>query len=199
MTIFIIASHTLREASVRRIGARVLRKLTICRIIPLIRRVARRSPSFFSVCACGKRRRTRSTAHLPNVRFTMPFCRPSVLTERRSPLEIDLARYDREIAVSKQYREHLPITQRVEVFKCSCCPPNINRFFAEIGDAIAFVGDEGVSVEQYIPSRVKTGFGCVEISGDYAVCGKISVSSSDYKSNRIALRIPEWCDDFSAR
>ena len=115
-----------------------------------------------------------------------------------NPLEIDLARYDREIAVSKQYREHLPITQRVEVFKCSCCPPNINRFFAEIGDAIAFVGDEGVSVEQYIPSRVKTGFGCVEISGDYAVCGKISVSSSDYKSNRIALRIPEWCDDFSA-
>ena len=115
-----------------------------------------------------------------------------------NPLEIDLGRYGREIAVPEPYRERLPITQRLEVFNCSCCPPNINRFFAEIGDVIAFVGSNGVSVEQYIPSRVKTEFGRVEISGDYALCGKVSVSSSDYGAKRIALRVPEWCDDFSA-
>ena len=29
---------------------------------------------------------------------------------------------------------HLPITQRVEVFECSCCPPNVLRFIASIAD-----------------------------------------------------------------
>lgn len=42
-----------------------------------------------------------------------------------NPLEINLLHHGRNPSVKQE--EHLPITQRVEVFDCSCCPPNIAR------------------------------------------------------------------------
>ena len=51
-----------------------------------------------------------------------------------NPLEIALEEYGREVAVPKRQHARLPITERLEVFGCSCCPPNINRFFAHLGD-----------------------------------------------------------------
>lgn len=112
-----------------------------------------------------------------------------------NPLEIDVYRHGRETAASEDNREWLPITERKECFYCSCCPPNINRFFAEIGSFIAFDGDNDVTIEQYIPAVVNTGFGKVEISGNYASTGRVTLSSSGFSAKSITLRIPEWCND----
>ena len=116
-----------------------------------------------------------------------------------NPLEIDTYRQGRETSVSVNFREWLPITERKEFFDCSCCPPNINRFFAEIGNVIAFDGENEVTIEQYIPSIVKTRYGEVQISGNYAGVGKITVASSAFSAKKISLRVPEWCDGFSVK
>lgn len=110
-----------------------------------------------------------------------------------NPLEIALEQYGREVGLPPRKRERLPATQRVEVFGCSCCPPNINRFFAEFGSYICLIEDGHLTVEQYIPSTSHSDIGTVCIAGDYMSEGKMTVSSDDYKSDTIALRIPEWC------
>ena len=53
-----------------------------------------------------------------------------------NPLEIRLKDIDKETSIPKEWRIKLPITQRVELFDCSCCPPNIARFVASIGNYI---------------------------------------------------------------
>ncbi|MBQ7335095.1 MAG: glycoside hydrolase family 127 protein [Clostridia bacterium] len=109
-----------------------------------------------------------------------------------NPLEIALEEYDREVAALPKFRERLPITQRVEVFSCSCCPPNINRFFAELGSYICVEEGDSICVEQYISSDLKTAFGNLSIFEQYALDGKATLSSEDYTAGKITVRIPEW-------
>ncbi len=114
-----------------------------------------------------------------------------------NPLEIALEEYDREIAVPKSKRERLPIKERVEVFECSCCPPNINRFFGEFGSFIVFEDKTHATVEQYVSSIVKTKYGVIRIEENYAKDGQVRISSKDYSAKKISVRIPEWCDSFT--
>ena len=44
-----------------------------------------------------------------------------------NPLEIDPTDRTKDVCIFEQYREHIPINQRVEIFSCSCCPPNLVR------------------------------------------------------------------------
>ncbi len=114
-----------------------------------------------------------------------------------NPLEIRLEDIDRENAIPKHERERLPINQRVEVFYCSCCPPNINRIFGEFGDHIA-VEDETLFIEQYVSAKLNTSFGTVTVSEKYATEGKATISSADYTLDNLAIRVPEWCTQLTA-
>lgn len=114
-----------------------------------------------------------------------------------NPLEIALEEIDREQAKDPKEREHLPIRQRLEVFGCSCCPPNINRIFGRFMDNICVEDECCLSVEQYIPAIVNSAYGKVEIDGDYIKDGKMSISSSDYSKEYICLRIPAWCKNYT--
>ena len=115
-----------------------------------------------------------------------------------NPLSITLADYGREVASPENYRERLPITSRVELFDCSCCPPNINRFFASFGDGIVYRDGEELTIEQFVPSEIDTSLGKIEIAGEYALTGKVTVSGRGYKGKTIAVRIPEWCGNMTA-
>ncbi len=114
-----------------------------------------------------------------------------------NPLEIALEEYGREKAVSDENKEWLPVYSRSEVFGCSCCPPNINRFFAMFPETICYEEENGLTVEQYIPSKIDTSFGELSIKGEYALTGKVNISCEDYSANTICLRVPEWCNNFS--
>ena len=114
-----------------------------------------------------------------------------------NPHEISLEDRNREISLNPASREHFPITQRVESFTCSCCPPNINRFFGEFADVIA-VEQDCLYIEQYVSSIVNTAFGTVTIDETYALDGKATISSADFKGDRIVFRKPEWCDEIDA-
>ena len=113
-----------------------------------------------------------------------------------NPLEIALEEYNREVSVPEKQKERLPITQRVEVFSCSCCPPNINRFFGNFGEYLLVEDENSLTVEQYIAMDADTKFGKVKIEEDYATLGTAKISSSDYSAKTITLRVPEWCDNF---
>lgn len=112
-----------------------------------------------------------------------------------NPLEIALEEYGREVGAPQEWREKLPITERVEVFSCSCCPPNINRFFAEFGSYVLVEDDECLTVEQYASLTAYTKFGNLQIDEDYAKHGTATVCSENYSASSISLRVPEWAND----
>ena len=115
-----------------------------------------------------------------------------------NPLELNLEDYGRESAASPKNREVLPIKERLEVFNCSCCPPNINRFFAELGSYLCLSENGHLTLEQYIPADITTELGILSVSGDYAGKGKITLSSENYMSDTLAVRLPEWCTELDA-
>ena len=115
-----------------------------------------------------------------------------------NPLELNLEDYGRESAVSLKNREVLPIKERLEVFNCSCCPPNINRFFAELGSYLCLSENGHLTLEQYIPADITTELGSLSVRGDYAGKGKITLSSENYMSDTLAVRLPEWCTELDA-
>ena len=88
-----------------------------------------------------------------------------------------------------------PITQRVEVFSVSCCPPNLNRLLSSLGNYIYGIDGDTLYVIQYVSSTLDSGEIKCTMNTEYPNDGviKISVSGSD----RIALRIPAWCESFT--
>ena len=115
-----------------------------------------------------------------------------------NPLEIALEEYGREVAVPRRQHARLPITQRLEVFHCSCCPPNINRFFAHLGDYICVDEGDSLCIEQYISAKLKTPHGSIIIDEEFARDGKARITSTDYVAKTISIRLPEWCKKLTA-
>lgn len=114
-----------------------------------------------------------------------------------NPLEIHLADIGKEKYLDDKKRVHYPLTSRVEVFDCSCCPPNLNRLFARVGDFFFSETDEVLVVNQYARLTLNGERAVIKEETDYPYSGvvKFKVEKCDYK--KILLRIPEWCDDFT--
>ena len=110
--------------------------------------------------------------------------------------EIDLE--NRKIvraAIHDNHDMHFPITQRVEVFECSCCPPNVTRFISSIGDFIYHCSEDTMFINQYMDSETSA-FGAKIIQKtDFSYDGRISVSVDN--NIKLALRIPQWCKVWS--
>ena len=116
-----------------------------------------------------------------------------------NPLEIALEDYGREVSEAPQNRERLAITNRVEVFECSCCPPNINRWFASFAECFVYENEDYATVEQYVSSDIKTRHGKLSITESYALDGKATIESRDYTAKLLKLRHPEWAKSVSLK
>ncbi len=112
-----------------------------------------------------------------------------------NPLEITLAHHFEH--PSYKEREWLPDTQRVEVFSCSCCPPNVTRLIASVGDYIYTQGTDTVYMHQYIAHNARIGSGSIHVSTDYPANGSIEITAQGLLGKTLALRIPGWCRDFT--
>ena len=110
-----------------------------------------------------------------------------------NPLEIDL---DTRRANACRDRAYRPLTHRVEVFGCSCCPPNVTRFFASLGDLVCSRSSDTVFVHQYMHSTVRVGEGSVRIETNYPNDGTIRVTAKNLSAQKLALRVPAWCRDY---
>jgi len=112
-----------------------------------------------------------------------------------NPLEIDLDSHRaNKVTVDP---EPLPITQRVEVFGCSCCPPNITRFTASLGDLLYTQDENTIYVNQYMDSTASIDGVTITQSTNYPHDGKISLKVTGAAGKTVALRLPGWCADYS--
>lgn len=119
-----------------------------------------------------------------------------------NPLEMDPRLTQRDVSV-RDHAVRLPITQRVEVFDCSCCPPNLSRFIASIGNFLYTAGENTLFIHQFIHSRAH-----LTISGHpvdirqetrYPADGKVRISADGPAGMEIAVRIPGWCRRYDIR
>lgn len=111
-----------------------------------------------------------------------------------NPLETDprlLKRYD----IYKEKPTYQPIQQRVEVFDCSCCPPNILRVIASIGDYFYSESGDTVYVNQFGAGTMRNGKMTVVQETDYPFDGNVKLTVSGC-GKRLAVRIPNWCEKF---
>ena len=111
-----------------------------------------------------------------------------------NPLEINLRNHYKIKATSNQIR--LPITQRVKVFGCSCCPPNLNRLLASVGDYLYAADGDEIYVNQFAKSSAKANGIEIRTETDYPFSGRVSISAPG--ASKIHVRIPGWCTGFTA-
>lgn len=88
-----------------------------------------------------------------------------------NPLEIHLDNY-------KKQGGRYPITQRRKVFDCSCCPCNINRVLASVGQYFYAEENGAVWISQFGTSEYRSDACMVSQKTDYPVSGKIEIMAS---------------------
>lgn len=113
-----------------------------------------------------------------------------------NPLEVDPG----ILGKNKNYN-HIK-AERQGWFTCACCPPNISRLLASLGEYIYSVQDQTVYIELYIGSRMETVIGgesiCLEQDSHYAADGTSTVTvrmKAPEAAFTLALRMPDWCDE----
>ncbi len=114
-----------------------------------------------------------------------------------NPLEIHLDSVGKETSILPKRQIKLPIRHRVEVFGCSCCPPNINRIFARIGDIFFSANDESLVVNQYGSVSYEDEGTLIQMTTDYPNDGKVTLCVERSAYPELLLRIPEWCEQFT--
>ena len=108
-----------------------------------------------------------------------------------NPLEIDRKKYARST--------YQPICERVKVFNCSCCPPNVVRMLASIPRYMYTTDGDTIYCNQFAQSETKLQFGGKDAiltqTTDYPNNGKITFK---YKGEPMTLyvRIPDWCVEY---
>lgn len=114
-------------------------------------------------------------------------------------------------------KEHLPILERVKVFDCSCCPPNLLRAVGSIADYLYSVSEDTIYAHCYMAAETELSLGeqRIHLSQEtgYPFEGKIRITlggegdsaqgilaqsnftQSDFTQSNFtfALRIPGWC------
>lgn len=88
------------------------------------------------------------------------------------------------------FPHHTADRKRRKVFGCSCCPPNILRFIASVGDYIYSVSQDTVFVDQFISSEYCDGNVTVKLETDFPCNGRIKIVAEGMK--KLAVRIPYY-------
>lgn len=88
-----------------------------------------------------------------------------------------------------------PIDERVKVFNCSCCPPNVCRFMEQLGEFVFYEGENSLIVGQYFSANLESENYSAQLISDFPYSGKVCIKV-DSKGKEIALklRVPSWCD-----
>ena len=108
-----------------------------------------------------------------------------------NPLEVNLS----ERFANKWGARRFPAHRRVACFACSCCPPNINRLLASIGNYVYGREGDTLFVNQFISSEMTDGALTATVETDYPRMGQVTVRARGCA--RIAIRVPAWCDHYT--
>ena len=114
-----------------------------------------------------------------------------------NPLEIHMASVNKETSIQPKHRIKLPIRHRLEVFGCSCCPPNISRLFARMGDVFFSKYGESFVINQLGAVAYKDDSTEINITTDYPNSTGVVIDVEKCESKNILIRIPEWCEEYT--
>ncbi|MEN6636678.1 MAG: beta-L-arabinofuranosidase domain-containing protein, partial [Clostridiaceae bacterium] len=87
---------------------------------------------------------------------------------------------------------------RQEWFSCACCPPNIARTLASVGQYIYSEDEKSIYINQFISSKLQTSVAgmdiaiCLDSSYMQDGCVRITVSSSSAHPFTVRVRIPSF-------
>lgn len=110
-----------------------------------------------------------------------------------NPLEVIPA------VTKRRYECHLFKTQRVGWFGCACCPPNVARLFASLGEYVASQRTDGLALHLYADCdlRFTAAGGEVRLAvrTDYPWTEEIAIEVKPAAAAEFTLhlRIPGWC------
>ena len=113
-----------------------------------------------------------------------------------NPMEVLLSRH--RAHPSSELGDWIPAPERVEVFTCSCCPPNIVRFVEALGEYLYTVSDSSLYLHQYMGSHMEHEGMKVDVVTDYPVSGVIRVKAEGLAGRDLRLRLPGWCQGYEA-
>lgn len=94
---------------------------------------------------------------------------------------------------------------RQKWFGCSCCPPNVARLVASLGEYIYSVSDTELVVNQYIGGVANATIGGrnleIRQETNYPWDGsiKMEITPENEHDFTLGLRIPDWCQDATLR
>lgn len=91
-------------------------------------------------------------------------------------------------------------TARQDWFACACCPPNLARIIASLGEYIYTHNDQEVYVHLYMSGKAVVDVGQANLeltqTTNYPWDGEVNLSLSLKENQKItlALRMPAWCE-----
>ena len=94
-----------------------------------------------------------------------------------------------------RHRPFYPITQRLEVFSCSCCPPNVTRLIANIGEFACTENDGTLWLHHFMSGEFKGEGKAISVETLYPENGKMKITCSG--NFKLALRLPVWCRNYT--
>ena len=111
----------------------------------------------------------------------------------QNPMRIDLEA--RKRIAGGRFKIEYPISERVSVFNCSCCPPNITRFIPSIANLLYTLDGDTLRVNQFMESEGEFGGVSIAQKTNYPFDGRVEIT---YKGEEktLALRLPCWCDGY---
>ena len=108
-----------------------------------------------------------------------------------NPLEINLPERYSNCFGSRRF----PANRRVACFGCSCCPPNLNRLLASLGNYLYGTEGDTLYINQFAASDMSDGDITASVETDYPRDGKVTITAQG--AAKLAIRIPDWCDRFT--
>ena len=111
----------------------------------------------------------------------------------------NMQEYDHVVPTRNYHDGHrifTPAPQRVEVFSCSCCPPNVVRTVASIADFMYTADENTVWMHQYFASHAAFDGAEIDVATAYPYDETVNITYKG-KSQTLALRIPGWCKQYT--
>jgi len=115
-----------------------------------------------------------------------------------NPLEVHPER--RDYFKTRGYGQYAPEYERPADFGCSCCPPNVIRFYSSAKKYMYCADGEKIIANLYGSSVFERDGFVIEQKTDYPWRGEIEIEikNADPKRTELCLRIPSWCKKYSA-
>jgi len=91
-------------------------------------------------------------------------------------------------------RAHSAIGQRVKVFECSCCPPNVLRVYGAIQEFVFGEGEDDLYVHMMADAYAHTKYGILQQRTDYPRQGETTIYPPE-GTYTLHIRVPAWAEE----